>query len=364
MTGRERMKLAMKRGPTDRTAFMPQFCHPHAISLFYDDYRKGIADVVERPETMHELAIRTALHYGVDGLRLFRTGESYKVEDDGEVMKVFDPESGRKIGIVDVLGGGGVILDSPPGLVEKEEDLKSIDTPDKSELRESDWFRVLKKSVFRARNEGLFAVSSPPGFTMNYVSEKRGRDRALIDVIDNPPLVHSIMDKGLEISLAYAEVMLETGIDCFYIGDPSSSASLISPAHFREFCLPRFKTFCDELHRKDVLIYIHICGKSGPLLEMLADTGTDCVEPLDPLGGVDIADAKERVGDRICLMGGLNTVTILEKEPEKVYQEARGCCEKGGKTGYILAAGDMVPDFSPEENVKAMIKAAKDFKTS
>ena len=29
----------------------------------------------------------------------------------------------------------------------------------------------------------------------------------------------------------------------------------------------------------------------GAHLELMADTGVDCIEPLDPLGGVDVADA-------------------------------------------------------------------------
>jgi MtaA/CmuA family methyltransferase len=180
--------------------------------------------------------------------------------------------------------------------------------------------------------------------------------------MDSPVLSGEIMDRGLENSIEHAEALVEAGVDCLYIGDPSSSASLISPDHFREFCLPRFKTFCDKLHRhEDLLIYIHICGNSEPLLEMMEDTGVDCVEPLDPLGGVDIADAKQRIGHRVCLMGGLDTVVLLNETPEKVYEEAFNCCEKGGKTGYILAAGDMVPDFTPPENVKAMVRASREF---
>ncbi|OHB80635.1 MAG: hypothetical protein A2V98_10595 [Planctomycetes bacterium RBG_16_64_12] len=40
-----------------------------------------------------------------------------------------------------------------------------------------------------------------------------------------------------------------------------------------------------------VLTYLHICGNSTQILELMADTGVDCIEPLDPLGGVDVADA-------------------------------------------------------------------------
>ncbi|MHB1318984.1 MAG: uroporphyrinogen decarboxylase family protein [Anaerolineae bacterium] len=113
-----------------------------------------------------------------------------------------------------------------------------------------------------------------------------------------------------------------------------------------------------------VLIYLHVCGNSVPILELMADTGVDCIEPLDPLGGVDVADAKRRVGHRVALMGGVNTLTLLGGTPDEVTAEARECIRKGAQGGgYILGAGDMVPRHARPENVDAMIAAAKTYGT-
>ncbi len=37
MTGRERMRLAMRRQRPDRVPTMPQLCHPHAIHVLRED---------------------------------------------------------------------------------------------------------------------------------------------------------------------------------------------------------------------------------------------------------------------------------------------------------------------------------------
>ena len=94
------------------------------------------------------------------------------------------------------------------------------------------------------------------------------------------------------------------------------------------------------------------------VLEMMADTGAHVVEPLDPLGGVSVADAKRRIGDRVALMGGLNTLTLSLGTPEQVRTEAIRKCREGGPYDYILAAGDMVPPDTPLENLRAMVKVA------
>jgi hypothetical protein len=340
---------------------MPQICHPHAVRLLCEDYRQGIAETIECPGRQYELILETAQYYGVDGLRLFVLSDPLRVYDNGDEMIAVNPKTGQRVGRVDLLGGGHVIRDEPAIVVESLEDVDRIRRARCDELLEGDLFGHLRAATAKAQELGFFVASAPPGFTVNSLVEHRGRQRALMDVAVNRVLVNRIMDRALENAIEYAKALAGCGVDALYIGDPSASSSVISPRHFEEFCLPRFRRFCDELHRHEILIYLHICGNSNLILEMMADTGADCVEPLDPLGGVHVADAKRRVGHRVALMGGLNTLTLLSGSPGQVYDEAMACCRAGGDDGgYVLAAGDMVPDGTPEENVRAMVQAARD----
>jgi uroporphyrinogen-III decarboxylase len=165
------------------------------------------------------------------------------------------------------------------------------------------------------------------------------------------------MDMQADVIIERAERLLRTGVDAFLIGDPAASGSLISARHFERFCLPAYKKFCKQMAGR-VLIYIHVCGNSRPILEMLADTGADVVEPLDPLGGVSVADARARIGHRVGLMGGVNTLTLAQGTPEQVRAEAIQVCREGGPQGYVLAAGDMVPPNTPLSNLQAMVDVA------
>jgi uroporphyrinogen decarboxylase len=140
---------------------------------------------------------------------------------------------------------------------------------------------------------------------------------------------------------------------------PAASASVISPRHFARFCLPAYRKFCEHCKGRRILIYIHVCGKANPILEMLADTGAHAVEPLDPLGGVSVADARRRIGDRVALTGGVSTLTLAHGTPEQVQSEAIRVCREGGPQGYILAAGDMVPPVTSRANLQAMVDVAR-----
>ena len=361
-TGRERMRVAMSRGQADRVPTMPQICHVHAVHVFYDDFRRGIAETTEDPSLIDDLMLKVAEHYEVDGLRIFLTPEPMRVEDDGQVMVAFDPETGKRLGRMDLLGGAALIPDGPGLRIKTAEDVKKIPRTRSENLLGSRQYETLRKSTKRAHDMGFFVASSPMDYVIKAVIAYRGREQAYMDLLTEPDLVKRIMDAELANAIERSKAMVRCGIDAIYTGDPSSSCSLISPGQWEEFCLPVFRAFCDEVHKEKVLIYIHVCGNSKPILEMMADTGADCIEPLDPLGGVEVADAKRRVGDRVSLMGGVNTLSLASGRPEEVYAEATACCRDGGANGgYILAAGDMVPDRSPVENVKALVQAAKDF---
>jgi uroporphyrinogen-III decarboxylase len=137
---------------------------------------------------------------------------------------------------------------------------------------------------------------------------------------------------------------------------------VISPAHWREFVFPHMKEVCGELHAYDpeVRIYSHICGNILPIVEDLVKTGLDCIGPLDPLGKFTPAQVRERAGDSVALMGGVNALSFVDSEPEELMAEARDCIEGAGQRGgYVLGSGCMVPPGSRRENLAALATAAR-----
>ena len=359
MDSRELMKAAMRRQPTARIPTMPQICHDTPIHIHAEergeDWRQGFRRCVEDPTAAYEYVIRLVRRVGCDGLRLFVTDEPRKVVGQGDDLVVLDPKTGGRIGHLDLYGGGAVRLDDPPPPIETLDDAQRR----LAELAEIPDERLAILRDCRDRVPDLFVATAPGSITMGTYNELRGREQAMIDFFERPDFVQAVMEMQAETVIRRAEQLLPTGVDCFYIGDPSASSSLISPKHFERFCLPAYRKFCAHFKGRDVLVYIHICGNSNPILEMMADTGADVVEPLDPLGGVEVADARKRIGHKVALMGGLNTLTLARGTPEQVRDEAIHKCREGGPQGYILAAGDMVPPDTPLANLQAMVDVAR-----
>jgi len=353
------MSAAMRRQPTGRIPCMPQICYDTAIRIFAQregsDWLDALARCSQDPSSVYDSVIRLVEEVDCDGLRLFLPADPLKVQRQGDELVALDPQTGDRRGRIDTQGGGAMVPDRRPPPVEtvdqarkRLDELVAVITDEKIELL----------SAARRRVPDRFVASAPGGITMNTYADLRGRQQAMIDLCERPDFVIEVMRMQAEAVIQRAERLLAAQIDALYIGDPAASGSLISPRHFEQFCLPAYQLFCRHF-RDRVLIYIHVCGKSGPILEMLADTGAHVVEPLDPLGGVSVADAKRRIGHRVALMGGVNTLTIGRGSPDEVRAEAiQKCCE-GGPQGYILAAGDMVPPETPIANLRALVDVAR-----
>ena len=82
-----------------------------------------------------------------------------------------------------------------------------------------------------------------------------------------------------------------------------------------------------------------------PLLEHIAGMGPDAMETFTPegMGGdVRLAEAKKRIGERVCMIGGFDQFHFFTGcTPEETRAEVRRCfAEAGAGGGYILSPSD------------------------
>jgi len=361
VNSRELVCAAMRRQPTPRIPVMPQITIDAPVRLYASEYGgdwlDGLARVLENPALEHEYNMRLAKDARCDGMRMFIKPDAVKIVRAGDDLIALDPKTEERLGKINAVGGGNLVPDKPLPPVETLDEAR-----ERLELLSRHFTdeKIDALRIARERVPDMFVAGAPGNMTMGMYNILRGLEQGMMDLFERPDFVTAVFDLQVESVIRQAERLLPTGIDAFYIGDPSSSPSLISPRHFKKFCLPAFQKFCAHFKDRDILIYIHVCGNTTPILEMLADTGVDVVEPLDPMGGqgVSVADAKARIGDRVGLMGGLGTDTLDSGTPADVRAEAIQKCREGGPHGYILAAGCDVPPNTPMKNLRAMTDVA------
>ena len=145
----------------------------------------------------------------------------------------------------------------------------------------------------------------------------------------------------------------------------ASSTSMLSPPLFREFSVPYLREICDAVHAGGGYLVSHHHGRCRDILDDIAGYGTDVIEPLEapPTGDVDLAEAKQRVGDTCCLKGNVGTVDVLLQGTVADVEQAVKDCMAAAKDGYgfILGTGDQVARDTPIDNFRAFVRCGRKY---
>jgi uroporphyrinogen-III decarboxylase len=189
-----------------------------------------------------------------------------------------------------------------------------------------------------------------------------GIEPLIYATFDDPAWVHELLAALTEKKLRFIEESLAGAeFDLIEMGGGAASSTVISPTIFKEFCLPYDRQLHDALHAVGHKVVYHTCGGMMAILDLIVENGCDASETLSPAGvGGDAVpeEIKRRIGDRVCLIGGMDQINILSQgTPEQIRTETRRLFEAlGAGGGYILSASDHFFE-APVENLRAFAEA-------
>jgi uroporphyrinogen decarboxylase len=187
-----------------------------------------------------------------------------------------------------------------------------------------------------------------------------GIEATLMLMLENPGLLKRYMEFFLEFNDVVAAAQLGAGADALWLGDCVATSHFISPAQYRDHAAGFAGEAAHRIREHGGIVFYHGNEKSIPHLKIMAGLGFNAINIGE---GVEIGEVKREIGDRVCLMGNLDTINDLQpRRPEEVEQAVREILEAakpGG--GYIFCTGEGVPDSTPVENVRAMMGAVKNY---
>jgi uroporphyrinogen decarboxylase len=93
-----------------------------------------------------------------------------------------------------------------------------------------------------------------------------------------------------------------------------------------------------------------------PILDQLVDCEPDALHSLDPQGGVDLAEVKRLVGDKVCLIGNVNCGLLQTGTQEEAIESARYALRHGMPGGgYIFSTSNCVYTGMPLERYELIV---------
>jgi hypothetical protein len=136
-----------------------------------------------------------------------------------------------------------------------------------------------------------------------------------------------------------------------------NKGGFISPAMFQDMFFAPNRARVENIKNKHGKYVVkHCCGNVNQFLDIFVDLGYDCYQSIQQSGGMDLADVKKRIGDRMVLWGGVPVELIFEGTMEEVRKETRNAMENAKENGrFILGTTHSIAVGAIYDNFMAMV---------
>ncbi len=173
-----------------------------------------------------------------------------------------------------------------------------------------------------------------------------------------------------EIFVAYMEAMTKMHVERAHaIADYSLSpcvliacdiahkeGPLVSPEFLSEHYFPRVKRIADAYHEQGLKVCYHSEGNLWPVLDDLASTGIDGLNPCEPHSHMDVKDIREKY-PALVLWGGVdNSYMLIYDPPEKVRNRVEELKEFGRCGGLLIGSTGQIHPACKLKNLVSMIE--------
>lgn len=379
MTSRERLLTAFRRGKADRVPVCPDLSvmvpARRTGRPFHELFLDGKEHVGWTSETYTRAYMDTVRYFGMDGWYVY-----------GGLKEIRPPDAPEFVDTIETVYEGKLVkrlCRTPLGDLTEQEMFFADEPPWKDEkpikdLRED--FKRFKlwlgtgpwkyEKVFRDRDRiGELGVYSPvvPVFQDWWFNWRHGGfERCFMDFHEEERFMQEVHELYLEWALAYVRALVAAKPDEVMFGGSTASLSISSPDLFRRYELPLLRQAAAICHEGGVLAHLHVCGRSWELVQIVAEeTDIDVMEPMEepPGGNVDIAEAKRRIGNKLCIKGNINTFDfMLNATPDQVREKCRALIDAAAADGgFVLSTGDQCGRDTPHENIFAMVETAETY---
>ena len=181
-------------------------------------------------------------------------------------------------------------------------------------------------------------------------------------MIDRPDDVRELFRRIADYQIGVIRQYLQMGVDIVRFAEDygAQHSLLISPRLWRSLIKPELARMFAAAKEEGALVWLHCCGHVMEIIPDLIEIGLNVLDPVQVRAN-DQAAVKRMYGDRLCIMGGIDTQYLLARATsEEVTEEVRAriaLLAPGG--GFILAPDTLIP--VPAANYCAYLAAAERF---
>jgi uroporphyrinogen-III decarboxylase len=177
-----------------------------------------------------------------------------------------------------------------------------------------------------------------------------GMQTLMYKLMEDPGFVKEILKIIHEWNTKRMETVLSEGVDIYIRRAWYEGCDFVTPEFYEEAILPLLKDETEMAHKYGAR-FGYICSSGHiPMLDAYLESGIDVLIGVDPVQGThtDMEVLKKRIGNRICIWGGVSGAITVERGSEKEIREAvRNAVNILGPDGFIMSPVDNITIDEP-----------------
>ncbi len=191
-----------------------------------------------------------------------------------------------------------------------------------------------------------------------------GVEQALLNMAMEPEKTKRMFLKLAAWTADCVENAIRAGVDVIELSDDWGQQNnlLFSPGMWWDMVYPATKLIVDRAHDFHVPVLLHSDGDVTKVLEGIAKLEVSGLHPVQESAGMSPKQVREFFGRKLCIMGGLDTITAL---PVMTTEEIRPEVERvftvlKNTGGFIFAGSHMFQEDTPLEVIAAAYQRAEE----
>ncbi|MBT7303584.1 MAG: hypothetical protein HN849_28910 [Victivallales bacterium] len=195
------------------------------------------------------------------------------------------------------------------------------------------------------------------------VEQLVGTEELIYALMDFPETVRKLWQTMVEKDLEAARLAIESDYDCFITWEDSSTQNY-SPTQYDEYIGSEIGQWCQLLDSAGKRYIQHACGHVEALVERMRDHGAFAVESISPppTGNLSIRGAREMVGARLGIIGGIEPTQFLSLAEGQLGPYVESVIDDAQGGPFVLANSDSCPPGVTIEKFRLTAEVARTYK--
>lgn len=191
-----------------------------------------------------------------------------------------------------------------------------------------------------------------------------GDEITLMAMVEDPDWIVDVSRTFTNVMLRNLDAMMSTGIEpdgLWIYGDMAfKTATMCSPQMYRDLIWPDHKRMADWAHAHNMKFIYHTDGDINGVLELYAQAGFDCIQPMEVKASMDVRTVLPRYHKHFACFGNIDVMKMATNDLAVIEEEIASKFAVGKEyRAYIYHSDHSVPPSVSWETYQRIIELVK-----